>query len=69
MKRCESTLPIIERGKPIGGLYLVIEGKCEISFGPDEIPIEAGSFRTFGISALIDVKLTKDAKKDKPNLG
>jgi len=67
VSRSDNTLPIIERGKPINGLYMVIEGKCEILFGPDEIPIEAGSFRTFGISSLMDVKLTKE-KKDK-NLG
>jgi len=63
VKRNDNMPPLIERGKPINAFMLVIEGKCEMSFGPDEIPIEVGSFRTFGISALTEVKPTKDLKK------
>merc|ERR1711935_1333981 len=52
----ESLPPLIERGKPLTQFILVIDGKAEMSFGPDEIPIEVGSFRTFGICVLNDTK-------------
>jgi len=67
VKRTDLTLPLIERGKPFNSFILVIEGKCEMTFGPDEIPIEVGSFRTFGISALMEVKPSKDLKKNYNN--
>merc|ERR1712131_164058 len=63
VKRTDLTLPLIERGKPFNSFILVIEGKAEMTFGPDEIPIEVGSFRTFGISVLNETKTTKEAKK------
>lgn len=63
VKRTDTLPPLIERGKPLTTFILVIEGKAEMSFGPDEIPIEVGSFRTFGICVLNDIKASKDAKK------
>ena len=63
VKRTDTLPPLIERGKPLNFFILVIEGKAEMTFGPDEIPIEVGSFRTFGISVLNETKTTKEAKK------
>lgn len=63
VKRTDTLAPLIERGKPMSSFILVIEGKAEMTFGPDEIPIEVGSFRTFGIAVLNDIKSSKDAKK------
>merc|ERR1711892_1572756 len=63
VKRTDTLPPLIERGKPLTQFILVIDGKAEMSFGPDEIPIEVGSFRTFGICVLNDTKASKDPKK------
>ncbi|CBY24153.1 unnamed protein product [Oikopleura dioica] len=62
VKRSSETKPLLTRGQPVTQFIVIIEGKAEVQLGEDEMPIEVGPFRCFGVSALLDVKPTNLAE-------
>ncbi|CAG5105127.1 Oidioi.mRNA.OKI2018_I69.chr1.g1858.t1.cds [Oikopleura dioica] len=62
VKRSSETKPLLVRGQPVTQFIVIIEGKAEVQLGEDEMPIEVGPFRCFGVSALLDVKPTNLAE-------